>query len=75
MLKEWELIYRKEGRENLLKGNYMKAYMKKKQHQDIKSKSKDDLIEEVERLRMENAYLKKLNALVQKRLKPNNGKK
>lgn len=75
LIKEWELIYRKEGREALLKGNYMKSYLKRKQHQDVKSKSKDELIEEVEMLRMENAYLKKLNALVQTRTKSNNGKK
>ena len=29
----------------------------------------EDLIEEVQRLRMENAYLKKLQALIQKRTK------
>ena len=36
---------------------------------------KEDLIEEVQRLRMENAYLKKLQALVQKRTKPKQSKK
>ena len=35
----------------------------------------EDLIAEVERLRMENAYLKKLQALVQKRTKPKQSKK
>lgn len=38
------------------------------------SKEKD-LIEEVQRLRMENAYLKKLQALVQERTKPKQSKK
>ena len=75
MVKEWDLIYNIEGREALLKGNYMKSYLKRKQHKDVKSKSKSELIEEVEKLRMENAYLKKLQALVQIRTKPNNGKK
>ena len=75
MVKEWDLIYNIEGREALLKGNHMKSYLKRKQHKDVKSKSKSELIEEVEKLRMENAYLKKLQALVQIRTKPNNGKK
>ena len=35
----------------------------------------EDLIEEVQRLRMENQYLKKLNALVQERIKRENKKK
>ena len=75
MIKEWDLIYNIEGREALLKGNHMKSYLKRKQHKDVKSKSKNELIEEVEKLRMENAYLKKLQSLVQTRTKPNNGKK
>ena len=36
---------------------------------DIPKYEEESLIEEVERLRMENAYLKKLNALVQEREK------
>ena len=35
----------------------------------------EDLLEEVQRLRMENEYLKKLNALVQERIKHENKKK
>ena len=35
----------------------------------------EDLLEEVQRLRMENEYLKKLNALVQERIKRENEKK
>ena len=37
--------------------------------------NEEDLIEEVQRLRMENEYLKKLNALVQERIKRENKKK
>ena len=37
--------------------------------------NEEDLIEEVQRLRMENEYLKKLNALVQERIKQENKKK
>ena len=35
----------------------------------------EDLLAEVQRLRMENEYLKKLNALVQERIKRENKKK
>ena len=73
LVKEWDLIYRHEGKDVLLKGSYMSNFMKK--NRDLEKKSKEELMEEVEQLRMENAYLKKLRALVQKGTKPNNGKK
>ena len=41
----------------------------------LSKENEEDLIEEVQRLRMENAYLKKLQALVQKRTKPKHPKK
>ena len=44
---------------------------KKKLNKDIE----EDLIAENQRLRMENEYLKKLNALVQERIKRENNKK
>ncbi len=44
---------------------------KKKLNKDIE----EDLIAENQRLRMENEYLKKLNALVQERIKRENKKK
>ncbi len=37
--------------------------------------SEKDLISEVQQLRMENEYLKKINALVQERIKRENKKK
>ena len=43
--------------------------MPQKRKQTIPSQEQEDLIAEVQRLRMENEYLKKLNALVQKRIK------
>ena len=73
LVKEWDLVYRHEGKDVLLKGNYMKTT--KTNHQNLNNKSKEELIEEVEQLRMENAYLKKLRALIQKGTKPNSGKK
>ena len=52
--------------------------MKKKetvtQNKELSEATKEDLIAEVQRLRMENEYLKKLRALVQKRIDRENGK-
>ena len=73
LVKEWDLVYRHEGKDVLLKGNYMKS--RRKKTLDLKEKSREELLEEIEQLRMENAYLKKLRALIQKETKPNNGKK
>jgi len=65
----WEKIYLKEGIEGLCKER-----RKGKQTNIIKDSSKNtknivevDLVAENERLRMENEYLKKLNALIQKK--------
>ena len=73
LVKEWDLVYRHEGKDVLLKGNYMKTT--KKKNLNLNEKSKEELIEEIEQLKLENAYLKKLRALIQKETKPNNGKK
>ena len=52
--------------------------MKKKetvtQNKELSEATKEDLIAEVQRLRMENEYLKKLRALVQERIDRENGK-
>lgn len=74
LVKEWDLVYRYEGKDILLKGRYVSSRMKKN-NKDLSQKSKEELMEEVEQLRMENAYLKKLRALVQKGTKPSSGKK
>ena len=41
----------------------------------MKINKNEDLLKEVQYLRMENEYLKKLNALVQERIKRENKKK
>ena len=41
----------------------------------IKVEVEEDLITEAQRLRAENAYLKKLNALIQERTKPKQPRK
>ena len=72
-ISKWERIYYELGKEALyidnrgrarkMKSNKMKRTNKKN------IESNEDLLAEVQRLRMENAYLKKLNALIQEREK------
>lgn len=70
---KWEHIYLEEGKSALYKerrgrSNHMSGI--KKDKKPIKEKqSEENLIAEIQRLRMENEYLKKLNALVQEREK------
>ena len=69
---KWERVYYEEGvqglyRENRGKGSGMKSDDLKKKILD--KQTEKDLIAEVQKLRMENEYLKKLNALIQKREK------
>ena len=74
---KWERIYYEEGPRGLYeerRGRPQKMKFKenkKKLNKDIE----EDLIAENQRLRMENEYLKKLNALVQERIKRENKKK
>ena len=71
-VKRWERIYLEEGAEGLMKerrgracsaGGTMKGRPPK-----LDKKVEEDLIAENQRLKMEIEYLKKLDALVQKRL-------
>ena len=72
---KWEHIYYEEGVEALYeKRRGPKKYMNSKSKK-TKKENEDDLIAENQRLRMENEYLKKLNALVQERIKRENKKK
>jgi len=78
-LKMWERIYWEEGAEGLMKerrGRITKADNPKKGRQPKLDKQvEEDLIAEVQRLRAENDYLKKLDALVSERKKRENPKK
>ena len=74
---KWERIYYEEGPQALYE-----EYRGRKKNMSSKTKKKnlnkeveEDLIAENHRLRMENEYLKKLNALVQERIKRENKKK
>ena len=67
-LKNWERIYLEEGPEGLFKERRgKKTGGNKGRHPKLEKKLEENLIEEVQRLRAEVAYLKKLNALVQER--------
>ena len=74
---KWERIYYEEGPQALYeerrgrKTNMNSKPRKKKLSKEVE----EDLIAENQRLRMENEYLKKLNALVQERIKRENKKK
>ena len=74
---KWERIYYEQGPEGLFKskprGRPPKS-MNRKEKNELSEQTKEDLIAEVQRLRMENEYLKKLRALVQERIDRENGK-
>ena len=64
----WERIYLEEGPEGLYierRGRGSKGRPAKKLQPEVE----EDLLAEVQRLRAENAYLKKLNALVAERVR------
>ena len=72
----WERIYYEEGPQALYEERRGRKNMSSKpKKKKINKEVEEDLIEEVQRLRMENEYLKKLNALVQERIKRENKKK
>lgn len=73
---KWERIYYEEGPEALYRDNRgrKKKVKSNKPKKKINKQTEEDLIAEVQRLRMENEYLKKLQALVQERVARENGK-
>ena len=72
IVQRWERIYLEEGAEGLMKGRRGRACSasgtRKGRPPKLDKKVEEDLIAENQRLRMEIEYLKKLDALVQKRL-------
>ncbi|MBP1552249.1 MAG: helix-turn-helix domain-containing protein [Oscillospiraceae bacterium] len=72
-IQRWERIYLEEGAEGLMKERRGKASSasgtRKGRPPKLDKKVEEDLIAENQRLRMEIEYLKKLDALVQKRLR------
>ena len=74
---KWERIYYEEGPQGLYKERRgrNKNMSSKPRKKKLSKEVEEDLIAENQRLRMENAYLKKLQALVQERTKPKQSKK
>jgi transposase len=73
VIRQWERIYLEEGPEGLSierRGRGSKGRPPK-----LDKKVKEDLISEVQRLRAENDYLKKLNALVTEEERQNRRRK
>ena len=77
VVSKWERIYYEEGPQALYKERRgrNKNMSSKPRKKKLSKEVEEDLIAEVQRLRMENAYLKKLQALVQERIKRENKKK
>lgn len=74
---KWERIYYEEGPQALYeeRRGRKKNMSSKPRKSKLAKETEEDLIAENQRLRMENAYLKKLQALVQERTKPKRPKK
>lgn len=74
---KWERIYYEEGPDGLLRkksrGRPPKMNNQPRNNKKHSKETEEDLRAEVQRLRMENEYLKKLNALVQERIARENG--
>ena len=73
---KWERIYYEEGPQGLFqdnRGRKSKMNSDKPTKKKLSKETEEDLIAEVQRLRMENDYLKKLQALVQERIAQENG--
>ena len=67
---QWERIYYEQGKDALFKeqrGRTSKMGRKRLQKSKTNIETNEDMLAEVQRLSMENEYLKKLNALIQKR--------
>ena len=77
VVSKWERIYYEEGPQGLYieRRGRSKNMSSKPKKKNLNKEIEEDLIAENQRLRMENEYLKKLNALVQERIKRENKKK
>ena len=74
---KWERIYYEEGPQAIYqeRRGRSKNMSSKPRKKKLSKEVEEDLIAENQRLRMENEYLKKLNALVQERMERENPKK
>ena len=71
----WERIYLEEGREGLYVERRGRSGKGGRPPKQLKPEVEEDLIAEVQRLRAENAYLKKLRALILEEERHGKGRK
>ena len=71
----WERIYLEEGREGLYVERRGRSGKGGRPPKQLKPEVEEDLIAELQRLRAENAYLKKLRALIQEEERQGKGRK
>ena len=71
----WERVYREKGAEGLYVDRRGGSRKKSSTAKTVKPEGEEDLLAEVQRLRAENAYLKKLNALVAERVRQERNQK
>ena len=71
----WERIYLEEGREGLYVERRGRSGKGGRPPKQLKPEVEEDLIAEVQRLRAENAYLKKLRALILEEERQGKGRK
>lgn len=75
-VRNWERIYLEEGAEGLyIERRGRSSHGGGRPAKPLKPEVEEDLIAEVQRLRAENAYLKKLRALVQEEERRGKGRK
>lgn len=77
-VKRWNDIYMEDGPQMLYLIGSINGMLRKDNKptiHNVEDMTKEELIAECEQLRMENAYLKKLRALVQERIAQENGTK
>ncbi len=72
---EWERIYLEEGPEGLYVDRRGRSGKGGRPPKQLKPEVEEDLIAEVQRLRAENAYLKKLRALILEEERQGKGRK
>ena len=72
---EWERIYLEEGPEGLYIDRRGRSGKGGRPPKQLKPEVEEDLIAEVQRLRAENAYLKKLRALILEEERQGKGRK
>ena len=77
VVSNWERIYYEKGPQALYeeRRGKIKKMSSKPRKKKLSKENEKDLISEIQQLRMENAYLKKLQALIQERTKPKQEKK